>query len=433
MIGLHAGGFSVKIAAILLGLLLSVPATLFAAAPPEPDTPELRDAESHPVNVYLFWRRGCPHCERQIELVAELEAAAAPDVQAYFLETGEAGNRRVYRDVAGRLGLTQLAVPLTVIGEEGLVGATAGLPPPLSVEALIAGCREAPCVDIVAGLDAAGALVADRTAALAAAGIAAPATRDPRPDASQRLYRLPLLGEVDLMSLSLPLLTVLLAAVDGFNPCAMWVLVFLIGLLLGLQDRARRWALGGAFLLTTGVVYYLVIAAWLQTLLLIGAVAWLRMLIGIAAVAGGGYYLWQYFHSPELICHVAGASRRQRIFDGLRRAALQPRFLAAVAAIVVLAVSVNFIELLCSAGIPAVFTQVLALQVMPAWERHAWIGLYVLVFLLDDLAVFAAAMFTLERSGAGGRYAHHAQLVGGIVMILIGTLLVLRPEWLSWG
>jgi cytochrome c biogenesis protein CcdA len=412
---------------LLLFALLTLPAGTGTATQPAAETV----SSGGPIEVYLFWQHGCPHCERQIELVAELEATEA-DVRAHFLELGEAANRRLYREVARRLGMTQLSVPLTVIGDMALVGATAGLPLSQSVEGRIAYCRRTGCPDTVASLADTVGLVADREAALAAA-TAAPGAPSLAPGANPRGYRVPLFGEVDLTTLSLPVLTVLLAAIDGFNPCAMWVLVFLIGLLLGLQDRARRWALGGAFLLTTAVVYYLVIAAWLHTLLAIGLIVWLRVVIGAAAIAGGGYYLWQYFRSPELICHVADASRRQRILDGLRKAALQPRFLAAIGAMVVLAVSVNFIELLCSAGIPAVFTQILALQPMTAWERHAWIGLYVLVFLLDDLAVFALAMLTLERTNASRRYAHHAQLVGGLVLLVVGTLLVVRPEWLSGG
>ena len=91
------------------------------------------------------------------------------------------------------------------------------------------------------------------------------------------------------------MLTVVLASVDGFNPCAMWVLIFLVGLLLGLQDPVRRWMLGGIFLLTTALVYYGVIAAWLNVLLVLGLVAWLRIVVGVGAVAGGAYYAYQYF------------------------------------------------------------------------------------------------------------------------------------------
>jgi hypothetical protein len=136
---------------------------------------------------------------------------------------------------------------------------------------------------------------------------------------------------------------------------------------------------------------------------------------------------------PEALCRLANQSRRTRILARLRAAVAEPRFLSAVAAIVVLAAGVNFIELLCSAGIPAVYTQILALTPMPAWQHYAWLALYVLVFILDDLAIFVGAMVTLEATGVAGRYAHHAQLVGGVALLVVGALLVLRPEWLLLG
>jgi hypothetical protein len=213
----------------------------------------------------------------------------------------------------------------------------------------------------------------------------------------------------------------------------MWVLVFLIGLLLGFRDSARRWMLGAAFLLTTAIVYYAIIAAWLGALLVFGLIAWLRVGVGVLAIAGGTYYVHGALRHPELVCRLAKDARRERILARLRSAVAEPRFLVATAAIVLLAAGVNFIELLCSAGIPAVYTQVLALTPMPAWQYYAWLALYVLVFIADDLAIFIGAMVTLEASGAVGRYAHHAQLVGGATLLAVGALLVFRPDWLLFG
>jgi hypothetical protein len=168
-------------------------------------------------------------------------------------------------------------------------------------------------------------------------------------------------------------------------------------------------------------------------LLVLGAIAWLRVVIGIVALAGGAYYAYEYFRSREALCRVASAAQRQRVMTRLRAAAAEPRFFAAAAAVVALAVGVNFIELLCSAGIPAVYTQILALTPMPTWQHHLWLALYVLVFLADDVAVFVAAMITLQVTGASVRYAHHAQLLGGAVLLVVGALLIARPEWLAFG
>ena len=390
-------------------------------------------SQEHQVEVYLFWEQGCPHCEQQIRSLASIEARDAT-VRVHYLELGRSENRDLYAQTARALGMREVAVPLTVVGGTAILGATSELDLGPTADDLIAECRRTACVDVLAPVARDLAAVDDRALAMREVGPALDETRPSGPGERQaKRFTLPFVGEVDLRSLSLPALTIVLAAVDGFNPCAMWVLVFLIGLLLGMQDRARRWMLGAAFLLTTAVVYYLVIAAWLGTLRVIGVIPWLRIAIGLLALAGGGYYVWGYVRNPEAICRVAGESRRQRIMTRLRTASAEPRFMVALAAIVLLAVGVNFIELLCSAGIPAVYTQILALTPMPAWQYYAWLGLYVAVFLLDDLAVFVVAMVTLEVTGGGARYAHYAQLVGGVVLLIVGVLLIFRPEWLSFG
>ena len=118
------------------------------------------------------------------------------------------------------------------------------------------------------------------------------------------VLKLPIFGEVSIAKVSLPLLTIMLAAVDGFNPCAMWTLLFLIGLLVGLRNRFRMWVLGSAFIVASAAVYYLFMAAWLNLLLFFGMLLWIRILVGMLAVGGGTYYLREYFVNPEAICRV---------------------------------------------------------------------------------------------------------------------------------
>jgi hypothetical protein len=121
------------------------------------------------------------------------------------------------------------------------------------------------------------------------------------------------------------------------------------------------------------------------------------------------------------------------VLDGLRQLAGERNFLMALGGIILLAVVVNAVELLCSAGLPAVYTQVLALSELPSWQYHAYLAFYILVFMLDDLLVFFIAMKTLEVTGLTGAYVRQAHLLGGSVMILIGLMLLFRPEWLSFS
>jgi hypothetical protein len=394
----------------------------------------------HAVDVYLFWHQGCPHCETQIESLNVLAARDA-GVRAHYFELGQEPNQRAYVETVRLLGIRELLVPLTVVGQAAHIGAfggvTAGGDP---LQESIARCRRTSCTNVVGPLARRLGAVDDPRLAVQTIGVRAEdppqASASPHSAADSApgsVVRLPWVGELDLRALSVPVLTVVLAAVDGFNPCATWVLVFLISMLLGQPDRARRWLLGGAFLLTSAAVYYAVIAAWLSALLLLGAQTWLRVVIGAVALVGGVFYLREYVRNPQAICHVAGESRRQRIMQRMRAATTEPRFLLALGAIVLIAIGVNFIELICSAGIPAVYAQVLALTPMPRWQHYAWLGLYVLVFLADDLALFALAMLALDKSGLGERYAHHALLIGGFVLVGVGILLMLRPQWLLFG
>ena len=381
------------------------------------------------VDVYLFWAIGCPHCEREIAFLKRVETVE-PRVRVHYLEVSrDAANRRAFQALAERLALEEPAVPLTLVGDASMVGYATDETSGAELMRGIAYCMASACPDTVAptlsGL-AAGAGPAD-----------APGTQAPEGRGARRMIpptiSVPLLGEIRTADLSLPALTVVLGALDGFNPCAMWVLVFLIGLLIGMQDRVRMWALGSAFLAASAAVYFLFMAAWLNFLLFIGAVVWVRAAVALVALGGGFYYLREYFRNPDAACKVTAPEARKRALERLRHLALESRFWLALAGIVALAFAANLVELLCSAGIPAVYTQVLALSHLPAWRYYAYLALYILVFMLDDLVVFVVAMNTLQIAGMTTRYSRFSHLAGGAVLLAIGALLLLRPEWLMFG
>jgi hypothetical protein len=153
--------------------------------------------------------------------------------------------------------------------------------------------------------------------------------------------------------------------------------------------------------------------------------------VGLVALGGGFYYL-RYFQNPDAVCKVTAPAARRRVFESLRKLATESRFWLALAGIVALAFAVNLVELLCSAGIPAVYTQVLALSQLPAWQYYAYLSLYILVFILDDLFVFVVAMKTLQITVHNPLPVRFAHLAGGGVLLAIGALLLLR-EWLMFG
>jgi len=345
-----------------------------------------------------------------------------PRLRVHYLEIGsDRANRRLFVDVVGHFRIESPAVPLTVVGSRAWVGYADAASTGQEIREEALRCLAQPCRDLLA------ALAGDP-------GSPAPPHNAPRLGGGlPRAVSIPLLGQVELRELSLPALTVALAAIDGFNPCAMWTLIFLIGLLLGMKDRRRMWLLGGVFIAGSAAVYFLFMAAWLNLLLFLGLVPWIRLAVGLLAIGGGAYYLREFVRSPGGACEVTDAEPRRRIMERLRALAQDRQLLLAMGGILVLAFAVNLIELICSAGIPAVYTQVLALSPMPGWQYHGYLLLYILVFMLDDLVIFFAAMATLQMAGVTGKYARWSHLLGGATMLAIGALLILRPEWLVFG
>lgn len=368
------------------------------------------------VNVYLFWAVGCPHCEREIDFLERLETEN-PGVEVHEFEiTRNAANRNLYRNAVRVFGVADPAVPLTVIGNQVWIGYSTDALSGAEMRNRIVDCLATSCPDAVAGL----------------IGAQAPISTGIRTPLPEKLH-LPLLGEISPRDLSLPVLTIILGALDGFNPCAMWTLVFLIGLLVGMKDSLRMWALGSAFIAGSAAVYFAFMAAWLNLLLFLGTLLFVRAAIGMVALAGGVYYLREFFAGGEQVCKVTAPEQRQHVFHRLKGLARERNFLLALFGILMLAFLVNLVELLCSAGIPAVYTQILAMHALTEWQYYGYLLLYILVFMADDLIVFFTAMMTLRISGITTRYSRYSRLIGGTVLMVIGMLMLLRPEWLMFG
>lgn len=383
-------------------------------------TPGAHAGQEQPnqVNIHVFWSQGCSHCKRALRFLDRFEADQ-PGIQVVRHEvSGSRENLALFLETAKRFGIDDPGVPLVVIGPHAFLGYNDDATTGQEWKAAALQCLQAGCAD---------AFAAERPQT------ASPLEAAPQltPGKALQSIRLPLFGEIEFHQLSLPLLTVVLATADGFNPCAMWVLIFLLGLLVGVENRLRRFILGGAFILTTAVVYYLIMEAWLNTLLFLGMVKWIRIAIGVVALAVGVWSLREFFVNPDSTCKVTGAPARRAVLERLRSFALSPSLILALVGIVLLAFAVNVVELLCSAGIPATFAQVLALNDLPYWQYHAYIGLYVLVFMLDDLLIFTGAMLAMEITGLGAKYSRWANLFGGIVLTALGILIIAKPEWLA--
>lgn len=251
----------------------------------------------------------------------------------------------------------------------------------------------------------------------------------------QSCIYVPVLGRIDAKAFSLPILTVTVGLLDGFNPCAMWVLLFLITLLLGMENKKRMWLLGSIFIIASGSVYFVFMAAWLKFLMFLGMIAVIRVIIGLVAISAGGVNLrewWLNRKAEALACKVSDLKNSKKTFEKIKAIVYRRSIWWAITGIILLGFSVNLVELACSAGFPAVYTQVLALSGLPVWQRYFYMVGYIIFYMLDDMIVFVLAMLTLKSKIVGAKYAKYSYLIGGVLMLILGLLLIFRPTWLMF-
>jgi len=372
------------------------------------------------LTIYLFYSQSCPHCKEELVFLNDLDKRY-DNVDLEKLEISERENLVLWQKTGERLGLKVGTVPFTVIGERYLDGYLNKETSGKMIEETVKQALEEGAVDLVEEIK--------KKIEESEVG----EVKEVEANKISDKLTLPVFGEVNVKKLSLPIITFLIALLDGFNPCAMWTLLFLISLLLGMKDRKRMWLLGGVFIGVSGAVYFMIMAAWLNVFLLVGFVKWIKILIGLFALGAGWYSLRDWWRNKDGACKVTESEKRQKTFAKLKKITQNQKLVLALGGIALLAVAVNMVELVCSAGLPAIFTQILIMNKLSSWQYYGYLLFYILIFMLDDLIVFIIAMTTLKAIGIDGKYSRWSRLIGGILMVVIGILMLFKPEWLMFG
>lgn len=403
-------------------------------------------------NIYFFYSDSCPHCKEEKPFLGFLKEEYGDKLNIYAYEVSSKKSVEILQKIAPVVGLETGSVPITIVSDLLIVGyrdhESSGKPIKEKLDLCLAG--ETECSDVVTPLLTADELEIGKITFFnliksekkeikkLIAEYGSEDLKNKNSDikgVTQNLstdFSIPFLGQFDARNFSLPLLALIIGFLDGFNPCAMWVLLFLISLLLGLQDRRKMWLFGIVFILASAFVYFLFMTAWLNAFLFLGIVTWVRWAIALLAMGVGAYNLYDYYKHQDA-CSVTGGEKRQKTLENLKKLILEKSLIPALLGLVVLAFAVNLVELVCSAGFPAIFTSVLAMSDLPAWKYYFYILLYLIMFMIDDIIIFGLAMLTLESKLIGERYAKYSKIIGGVLMLIIGLLLILKPEWLMFG
>jgi len=387
-----------------------------------------------PVNIYFFYGDGCPHCAEEERFLDKLKIEI-PSIKIHNFETWySSDNDKILQNIIKASDLRISGVPIAFIGDRIISGYLNDKTTGTEIRSAVEYFQAIGDPDLVGKILAQNNPIKDRTS-----------EEGEKPTKDLTIYgdgisskkpeiiNLPIFGAMKVKNFSLPILTIVIGFLDGFNPCAMWVLLFLISMMLGMQNRKRMWAIGLSFIIASGAVYFIFMATWLNIFLFVGFIFWIRLLIGLVALVSGWYQLREFRRNKDGACKVVDEKKRIKIFTQVKGIIQEKSFVLALIGIIGLAAAVNMIELICSAGLPAIYTSILSVADLAPWQYYAYLFLYILIFMLDDMVVFVLAMVTLKMVGFTQKYVRAANLIGGIIMLIIGILMILKPEWLLFG
>lgn len=382
--------------------------------------PSVQAKENDKITIYFFHGDGCPHCADEKILLKKLEKEPNLIIKQYEVWYDE-NNQQLMEKVKEAFEINRNGVPLTIIGSTYFIGYRESLED--TIKRAIDFYRNNDYVDQVK-------LIKKGETDL---NIVDRFSKEEEKSNQDLTIDVPIKGNLNLKDISIFSAAVVIGLIDGFNPCAMWVLLFLISVLLGMKNRKRMWVIGITFLLTSAVVYMIIMFSWLNIVVNIGTSILIQKLIGFVAIIGGIINLRSYLKSNDSGCQVVDDKKRKTIFKKIRQFTNEKNFFIAIIGVMALAISVNLVELACSAGLPVVFTQLLAINHVSGWEGFLYTLLYIFFFLIDDLIVFFIAMFTMNATGISTKYNKYSHLIGGIIMLIIGILLLIKPELLMFN
>lgn len=399
----------------ILLLFICLIGTLFFALP-------VNALEDDTISVYLFYGDGCPHCAEEKKFLSSIKYDYDDVEFIYFEVWYNNENSEFLSEVKDKLNVTRSGVPVTVIGETTFVGYSSALEG--KIKRAIEFYKENEYIDAIQGIKEGTYVGID--------GEEDEFSEQEEESDEDSTVDVPFFGNLNLKNVSLGTAALVLGLIDGFNPCAMWVLLFLISMLIGMKNKKRMWIIGLTFLGSSAFVYMLMMLSWLNIVVAISTSILVRNIIALIAVGGGILNFYNFFKHQDSGCSVVDEKKRKSVFERIKKFTKEKSLVLALIGTIALAFSVNIIELACSAGLPMVYTQLLAINDIRGLSAFLYVLLYIVFFLLDDMIIFIAAMKTMEVTGMSTKYSKYSHLIGGILMVVIGLLLIFKPEWLMF-
>ncbi len=378
--------------------------------------------KSLPTEIEIFSRDKCAHCIDLKHFIDELILNYS-DIEVVYYNISQKENKQKFDDVTDKVQMSKITPIIYVwntfiewfrdsktTGERIKQLLNKPLSNPLTMDEYIH--SEAVNVEKVAGGTC--SLVDDVCSAS---------------DDSTFIFDIPFMWTVNLKNLSLPFMSSVLGLIDGFNPCAMWVLIMFLIVLTQIWDKRKMYYIVSIFILAEAIMYYLILNVWMTTWDFVWFDEIVTPIVWIIAIWWWIFFLWEWKQNDGT-CKVTNQKQRQKIQNKIKDLASQPWTWITFLAVLWLAFSVNIIEFACSIWIPQAFTKVLNLNGLSWLIKQVYMSVYIFFYMLDDIIVFWVAIYSFEKIGIMTKYSKMANLIWGLLMLAIWLLMILKPELL---
>lgn len=385
--------------------------------------PESLSGESEMIDLYFFGRDDCKFCKSEKAFVDEEILLPDTDVRFTYFNIFEGDkSKALFDEITTANGLSKIT-PLTLVGGQIIQGFDVPETTGVQIQKALERARAGENYPIEQYLNI-GEVIKSGSGC------------SDDPDATvceveeeKFQFKLPFLGVVELRDFSLTALALVLGVVDGFNPCAMWVLITFLFILMQIGDRKKMFYVAGLFMLAEAVMYYLILVVWYKTWDFVGLDAVVTPAIGILALGSGLYFLYKYHKSKKnLTCDVTDIEYQNGIEKKIKKLVSSPITIATTFGIIGIALSVNIIEFACSIGIPQAFTKILDMNMLDFWGRQGYLFLYIVAYMVDDVIVFGLALWGIDKLHGSYKYSRLSMLIGGVLMAILGVIMLAMPD-----
>ena len=396
------------------------------------------------LNLYLFWSRTCPHCQKAMQFIGYMQQRY-PWLSVYSYEiTTNPANVDLYRRMAASLNRQAGQVPAFFYCRRLDMGYDSYEQNGQRLESYMVRCYEA----LKRQQEKKPAGEPNERGLLAPVGMqngeagedpppeGPPKEEDPfsfpeEPAPNEFTVHVPLWGDVNAQSLSLPAMTLVIAGCDSINPCAFFVLLLLLSLMIHAQNRMRMLLVGGIFVFFSGFVYFLFMSAWLNLFFIVGQLRWITLAAGIFAIAAALINIKDYFWFKQGVSLSIPESVKPSIYQRMSNVVREKSLIAMIGGTIVLAATTNLYELLCTSGFPMIFTRLLTLQGLSQTSSYLYLVLYNIIYVVPLAFIVLAFTATLGSRKLSEEEGRVLKLLSGVMMLALGLMLVFSPGMLN--